>query len=156
MRIVKILFCLTFLNEYTSAQVLLGSAGASQSNATTQLQWSMSESVIGSYNGNNHFLSIGFQQPIYFEVVGLEETEMLTGVNIYPNPFLEYLYLELPAKINKDYMLTINSMNGTVIDVAVENEVGRMKIDARKWKYGVYILKIVHKQQIFTAKLIKP
>lgn len=156
MKISSLLFGLLLLNYYADAQVLMGNAGAHHSNPTSQLQWSLGESIIGSSGNNNYFLSIGYQQPIKVEIVGLEDTELLAGIRLYPNPILEHVYLELTEKISKNYILTINQINGKTLDVKVEYEDERVKIDAAKWASGVYLLRIFHNGRVFVAKIVKP
>lgn len=144
-----------FLYQCAFAQLLLGSAGSSTPNSTYQLQWSLGESIIGGFNNNAHFISVGYQQPITIEVVGLEETEVLKGISLYPNPFIEHIYLEIPERIVDNYRLTIHELNGKPLDTKIEDEGKRLRIDATKWASGVYLLKIEYNHQSFVAKIIR-
>jgi hypothetical protein len=144
-----------FLSQCAFAQLLLGSAGSSTQNSSYQLQWSMGESIIGGFNNSAHFISVGYQQPITIEVVGLEEPEVLKGISLYPNPFIEYIYLEISESIVNDYKLRIIEPNGKPLDTKVEDDGKRLRIDATKWASGVYLLKIECDRQSFVAKIIK-
>lgn len=156
MKISIILFCLILTTFYSKAQLLLGAGGGHQTNATSQLQWSLGESIIGYSANNAHSFSIGYQQPITIEIVGLEDKEILAGITLYPNPFLEYVFVEIPEKMGRDYTLAINQVNGKTLDVNATNEGKRIKIDTSTWASGVYLLRIIHNQKTFSAKLVKP
>ncbi len=152
----NILILLFFLSHCALAQLLLGSAGTSTSNTNSQLQWSLGESIIGGNTTSGYFMSIGYQQPITIEVVGLEDTEVIKGVSLYPNPFIEHIYLEIPERIVNNYRLTIHELNGKPLNTKTEKEGKRLKIDATKWASGIYLLKIQHHHQSYMAKIVKP
>lgn len=81
---------------------------------------------------------------------GIAETGVLSkGVNIYPNPVLEYV------NIFSQYLIDVqisNSQGQTLYSSEVN---GRIQIDTRSWPVGIYFIRSTYKKNIRVDKMIK-
>lgn len=83
-------------------------------------------------------------------VSGLNEPNMKSTLEVYPNPATSYITIDAPDKCT----LTICSVNGTTL-YSENIQKGIQKIDLEYYQQGVYIVKIESKDFIKTNLLIK-
>jgi len=84
-----------------------------------------------------------------------DDTKNESFFQIYPNPNNGYLYMESSLEL-KDVVITLNSLSGiNAIETSFQsNDAGY--IDITKLKPGIYLVKVVEKDQlIFSDKIIK-
>ena len=103
--LVLISICLSFCS---SAQELLGSAGASGSS-----NFSLGEFSVNTLSDSSNYITQGFQQT-KLSAVSIESTELLSDLILFPNPTNEYVKLRWGVNI-ESCTLIISDMFGKVI-----------------------------------------
>ncbi len=93
------------------------------------------------------FNSVSFQN----DFTAVEEIENEINLKIYPNPVSHFFVIESnAASISGN--LTINSVNGKEM---INQSMNRpTQIDASEWKSGVYIVRLVSKNQVVSKKIV--
>jgi hypothetical protein len=83
------------------------------------------------------------------DVVGIDEHEI--AVNVSPNPFSDYL--EINVNISIDY-LTIHSIDGKVVLEKTYSNINTMKLDLKSFKSGTYVMSLYAKENLVASKSI--
>ena len=92
----------------SSAQELLGSAGASGSS-----NFSLGEFSINTLSDSSNYLTQGFQQT-KLSAVSIESTDLVSDLILFPNPTNEYVKLQWGVNI-ESCTLIISDMFGRII-----------------------------------------
>ena len=131
---------------------LTSNSGDSYSNSKINMDFSIGEVVIETYQ-NNEILSQGFHQGLLIVQTGVSELDFLTKV--YPNPTTNIVVVELEKDITGDIILY--DINGRLmLRNKLENE--RIKyVDFSKLNQGNYLLQlnINNKKNIYKIQKIK-
>ena len=131
---------------------LTSNSGDSYSNSKINMDFSIGEVVIETYQ-NNEILSQGFHQALLIVQTGVSELDFLTKV--YPNPTTNIVVVELEKDITGDIILY--DINGRLmLRNKLENE--RIKyVDFSKLNQGNYLLQlnINNKKNIYKIQKIK-
>jgi hypothetical protein len=112
------------------------------------------------------FLSTGFWGTTKEQKIGrinksvsyIENNIMESGLNIYPNPFVEQINLEISSEEASTCTWTIYDMTGKVVingneDIAIGNNT--MNIDASALAKGVYMLNAVMNNEKLSFRIVK-
>ena len=93
----------------------------------------------------------------YSQIVAVNFSGKGFLANIYPNPFNDYLYVDMPKDINDDSVITIYDITGKIItEKNIKNEGSHILIQLEKnLPNGVYFLKIYNNSTVNFYKIIK-
>ena len=84
---------------------------------------------------------------------GINEFGVLSKINIYPNPFIDKINIEVP-QINSDIDIAISNISGQeLIQYKIFDT--QTTIDISRLESGVYYLKLIYKDNILVIKIIK-
>lgn len=97
-------------------QNVIASAGEHFENGNVQLDWTLGEVMIDTYDNGTNILTQGFHQT-ELTVTAIEETLADISMNLYPNPTSEYLNIDL-GNNDKDINLQLFDMTGKLIHQA--------------------------------------
>jgi hypothetical protein len=77
-------------------------------------------------------------------------------ISLYPNPATDKVYLNVMKEPGRDIMVEIIDMSGRkVYNTIIEStQKGRMEIDLKRFRHGVYYFKFYGKDFVHTEKLI--
>jgi hypothetical protein len=84
-----------------------------------------------------------------------EDVSSLNDLMVYPNPFTNHLYFEIPENLNSDYTLSITDFSGKQIHSQVCKANDLKKIDLSFLPKGIYIFSIEVDGKIVSKKVIK-
>jgi hypothetical protein len=78
-------------------------------------------------------------------------------VSIYPQPFSSDFVVQNESFIGKNLNISVYSITGTIIYNTVRNNSFKSTIDinAAKWKNGLYIIRILADDKVYSAKILK-
>jgi len=91
-------------------------------------------------------------------VTGLEEIIQLADVNLYPNPFVDIIELQLDVKKSARAQLNITDLNGKLMlqkELQLSEGLFTDQIDLSNFSNGVYLFNIIHEQEVLSRKIIK-
>ena len=103
-----ILVIFIFLSFFSSAQELLGSAGASGT-----ANFSLGEFSVSTLSNSSNHITQGFQQT-KLSAVSIESTNLVSDLILFPNPTNEYVKLRWGVNI-ESCTLIISDMFGRII-----------------------------------------
>ena len=89
--------------------------------------------------------------------VGIDETGLSAMLNVYPNPVENIFFIELKSNSSLDLNISVSDLLGKpVIERSFCLSQGNksIPIDVAALGNGVYILRIVNNDQIYTKKLV--
>jgi hypothetical protein len=104
--------------------------------------------------------SFGINTPLFFSidnfetidnVVGISENNLLSNLNIYPNPFTDKLTFDLNSE--DEYMLTITDIMGKKVHSQVISS--KQKIDLTFLQKGIYFAEVRTEEYRSIKKIIK-
>lgn len=143
---------LIFLSLPCVGQQLIASSGNSHRSATIEVDWSMGEVITETFSDQVLTVTQGFHQPLEI-VTGIELRE--TEIRTFPNPFNEYLIIDIQRQSNYETVSICNSLNSEVYHGTLDN--GDVRISTVYLPEGFYYLRIFdsHGKLCKTVKLVK-
>ncbi len=88
---------------------------------------------------------------VYVGTVGVEQNEKL-AVSVYPNPVVDYLYIESESNQNID--IDITNLNGEIIQSTTVNK-DKVKLSLSNLKSGIYLIAIHSDNKTVIKKIFK-
>ena len=144
MRIVITIFIFTFSLINITSQEVIATQGTESTNSASRLSYTIGEviSVFGSDSTN--ILTQGFQQPYRISATLIEDVELDFQVNIYPNPAVEQLNIEL-ENYQTGYTYQLYDVSGKLlIKKAIESK--KIIISFQQYSTGVYFLLLMEEE----------
>lgn len=86
---------------------------------------------------------------------GIATTAEFTGLNLYPNPVLNELTIDLGELITGEATFSIIDVTGKVIQSISQSGTNVLKMNTSSLNEGIYILNIQHNGQISNYKFVK-
>jgi len=143
-----------FALSQSSGAVLASSSGDSFNNSTFQLNWSLGEVTIETYNSETYVLTQGFHQNNYI-ITSINDFSKNIELSVYPNPTTNYLTLQVDEFKTATLNYTLSDVDGkSLLSAQINNNLE--KIDVSRFATGTYILFIKGDNQIIKSfKIIK-
>jgi len=146
----------TFSMAQTADPQLVSTSGASFSNGSYQLDWSIGEVVTATHTEGNYTLTQGFHQDKY-TVVSVEDLAIEMNVSVYPNPTTDFVTLNFQdaENIGANSGLTLTDMNGKIIlqENITETE---KQLDFSNYSPGIYFITVTESgKKLKNFKIIK-
>jgi hypothetical protein len=85
------------------------------------------------------------------EIVAVPQKDVNELIDIYPNPAIDYLFID--SKIEIDKLIIIDMTGRIVMELKPNQE--RLSIPIQDFKYGMYFIKGLTQEGEFTKKFIK-
>ncbi|MGD1842477.1 MAG: T9SS type A sorting domain-containing protein [Thermonemataceae bacterium] len=80
-------------------------------------------------------------------------SHLVRSLEVYPNPSQGVFFINLPRN-NQQKQISIYDALGQIVDAPVVNEDQTLSIDMSDQPKGVYLIKVVQHQQVFTKRLV--
>ena len=133
---------LLFIQQCIYCQEILSTAGTNSVSGDLSMSWTLGEAFILTLGNGEIILTQGFQQ--YFPSVTniVDNTDYECQVNVFPNPFSDYLRISLEKVEQHSYTYKLTDMHGTVIK---QGKLGDNVYEIRTGNLpaAIYILNIV-------------
>jgi len=160
----QLIFLFTFLtagilvNGQTAEQNVIGSAGGYDTTNNVKVSWTVGEVVTETATDGNNTLTQGFHQT-KLTITQIEEQLVRSedfSLNIYPNPAVSYVNVEITAESIKGLKYELNDNNGKLL---LKNKFNSKleKIDFTIYQPSIYYLRIYNEKGTFsdTYRIIK-
>ena len=144
-----ILFMLLFLTvnaktQHLSHQVLVPAAGLVSDFGINYSQ-TMGETAVEIIESYDWILTQGFQQPPI--KIAIDTPKPGTGVEVYPNPVVDYVKVELFGKEGRDFSIMIININGSTVyfeRLRFENDYWHIQeIPVSGFTRGLYFIRVM-------------
>ena len=89
--------------------------------------------------------------------LGIDEPGLAGKLNIYPNPAIKTVYIQLIEKINLSLQLTLTDLVGKKVfekELRLDSGNSLIPLDVSSLQDGIYMIRISDKENTFTKKLI--
>ena len=147
--------------SYTIVSFNLGHGGSSKVIATPKGNYKVSQSigqssVIGTHYGNGYYLRQGYQQPQ--QKIKIEKTSFKTNslnAIVYPNPFEESVSIFFSKSVENEISVLVFDIAGKAIYNGKFSASQNILLNLNTISSGTYLLKVLSKNKVFNAKLIK-
>lgn len=150
---------LLLLCVMTHAQNGIVSAGGDNSGSTGSVAYSVGQMLYTHYIGEAGSVNLGVQQPDVFIMVSTDETALASGINLYPNPAQDHVYIDVDAQspgFSFDEMVyRLYDVDGKQVSTQdIDQPLTTVPVDMLH--DGMYIMRIMKKnEQITSFKLFK-
>ncbi len=139
--------------QTTIKKSAIASGGSTTTQGNITLISNIGEVAIQEQNNANISISEGFISPDIFELLGIEDMGELTGIQIFPNPAIDYVKVLFAEEGN--YQVQLFDLNGKLISsFSVENDVEKV-IKLINLQAGTYLLLVKKDKQRKVYKIIK-
>ncbi len=121
---------------------VVSNAGFSANHSGINMAYTIGEIVIETFSGSTKTLTQGFHQT-GLTITAVSATDLFSDINIYPNPTMQYLYIDMPPHDSHfDVDITLYDIMGRV---AVQQKKGgkSLPLDISHLPDGAYHLHIV-------------
>lgn len=92
-------------------------------------------------------------------VVGINESPLQNKVNIYPNPFHEFIKIEIPNELlNKNISFSIYNILGNMViqnQTTIVNTQNLLELNVSELNSGIYFIRIYNGDVDLKKKLVK-
>ncbi len=143
------------MSQQVSPEVI-SSAGDHFSNQNVSLSWTLGEPVISTLS-SEYILTQGFHQDLYI-ITAIDEVALTDmQISIYPNPTPAEVNIEWAfSQSNAEVTIQLYDFNGRLLLEQISKADSRSaKINLHSFERAQYLLKIIHKKQIKTFKVIR-
>ena len=129
-------------SQQLSHQVLVPAAGLATS-TTINYSQTIGETAVDVISGSGFILTQGFQQP------GMKVTDITptgTGVDVYPNPASDFIYVKLFGAEARKYRIEIINIAGTIVSSVTMDFITEyniiQRIDISDLTFGFYFVRV--------------
>ena len=105
--------------------------------------------IITADDGNGASVVDQFTITVEELVTGLDD-ELISLVNVYPNPSVDYIKIDVPEG---NWSSTIYNSSGQLMTTTIQLESSNT-IDVSRWEGGIYFLRISNENQYTTTKIL--
>ena len=150
-----IVFSAFLLSAQSIQNDVISSGGASSSSANLQIEYTIGEPVIETFETTNLTLTQGFHQPS-LTITSIEEPEGLTDISFFPNPVTDELTIEIPPHYSGEFLCSLFDLNGKLLSASTLVG-GSNTINMHSFATGTYLLQIrkVSTSEVLNAKILK-
>ena len=126
-----------------NSEQFIGSSGGDYTNSQAQLSFTLGEVVVETISSSGNMLTQGFQQPNLILTTLIDNSDF-EGLNVYPNPFEDILYIE--QRVQNEIQISLIDIAGRVVQ---KYEVSKKKslLDFSNTTSGQYFLIIKNKRK---------
>ncbi|MFN0202710.1 MAG: T9SS type A sorting domain-containing protein [Bacteroidia bacterium] len=129
---------------------VIASTGGQFSQTTAQLEFTVGEVAIATYNIGSNLLSQGFHQPIIV-VDAIDDALIGFSMNVYPNPTTQSLLLESDAPLPSNlHFLLVDAKGSTILTGDWQKNETQKALDLSQLAEGTYFLQLIHTQSTAT------
>jgi hypothetical protein len=141
-----ILLCsqIAFAGAQVLQSSLLSAAGDSYKNSTAQVEWTLGEIAVETYE-NNGFLTQGFLQGSPVLLIGLVDKFTSVnhyGITVYPNPFTNKFQLSFLNPPNGQVSVQVNDLLGKLVYQMKDMNVD-YQYNMTGYASGMYIISVM-------------
>jgi hypothetical protein len=131
------------MSQELSHSVMVPAAGIVSTSGLSYTQ-TVGETAIEIISGSGYVFTQGFQQP-GIKIVR-EKIDKGNGVNVYPNPVTEFVYVKLFGDVPRKFTIEIINMAGTIVTTGTITFTApysyEQQIEVGNLKNGFYLVRV--------------
>ena len=119
---------------------VIATSGTSFNDGTSQLDWTLGETVTSTFIVGSDVLTQGFHQSnLLATAISSVETEY--SLLVYPNPSIDYMQLQF-QNLKEEVTVELISSEGKLLQSKVINTASELQLDMSKYAAGTYLLSV--------------
>jgi hypothetical protein len=146
--IIHIVFGLVCISGIAVSQTVTPNVVASQGDFFTStpgsVSWTLGEISVETYSISSNYVTQGFQQPRWANIMGIASYNDDNSLSVYPNPVSEQLYIQFKTRVFENGTVEVYNMQGQKL--SSEKLPGTMdnkySIPFTAYNSGIYLLNI--------------
>lgn len=119
---------------------VIATSGTSFNDGTSQLDWTLGESVTSTFAVGSDMLTQGFHQPNLL-ATSINNVVPDYSVLVYPNPGIDFIQLEF-QNLKQAVIIELLSSDGKLLQSHQVNTASEIYFDMSKYTTGTYLLSI--------------
>ncbi|MGZ6539277.1 MAG: T9SS type A sorting domain-containing protein, partial [Bacteroidia bacterium] len=121
---------------------VIASAGDFYANSSGQIQWTLGEVAVETYQSTTNILTQGFHQPFVSAPTGIT-TISNNVISIYPNPANEYVSINFNTSTEK-YIVSLTDLTGNILhsEEVSAADFSIYKLSLKNYSDGIYFITI--------------
>lgn len=134
-------FSTSIFSQSTSPEII-GSSGEFYKNGSSQIQFTVGEVVVETFNNSSNYLTQGFHQT-NLKIESIEDNDISIDMSLYPNPSIDEITLFI-SNTNEEFSIIIYDALGK--QIYTTNIIGRIekRINISKYSSGMYLLHLTN------------
>lgn len=160
--IITLMFITSAECQIQFSRNVISSSGEVQVNSDFIFSYSFGEVFTESLTDVNNLFTQGFQQPDKHKIIGLISTDPSVGLEtidlseyiVYPNPFLDVLFIKNTFQENLNATAAVYNMMGQKMTESQLSPFNN-QIDLSSLESGTYYLNIESSAKSYSCKIIK-
>ena len=133
---------------------VIATSGISFSDGTSQLDWTLGETVTSTFTSGGEMLTQGFHQPNLL-ATSINNIETNYSLLLYPNPSIDFIQLQF-QNLNEVVTVDLLSSDGKLLQSKAANKTSELQMDMSKYTAGTYLLSIKDKHsKVKTYRVVK-
>ncbi|WP_460219760.1 T9SS type A sorting domain-containing protein [Psychroserpens sp. MEBiC05023] len=112
------------------------------------------QSVIRTYDANNHSLRQGFLQPVDASLISENLDNNLRGF-FYPNPFVDHVNVQFQEPIFDVVTVTMHDILGRLVYNKIFDPMQTLIINFGDLSSGSYVFRLQMRTEVLVAKLVR-
>jgi len=135
---------------------LFGTAGTMSTDGNLYLSYSVGEPCIQETLNGNTWITEGFQQPESIHLmVGINETNTLNDVRIFPNPTSSAIFIT-GIETDQPFEVQLINMFGQILFAQEYHPQSELKLGVERFPPGLYLILIsTHSTTLFSQSILK-
>jgi len=150
----SLFFSISIFSQSLSPEVV-GSSGEFYKNGFSQIEFTVGEVVVETFNSSSNYLTQGFHQTNLI-IESIENNDISLEMSVYPNPSIDEITLFI-SNTNEEFSIKIFDALGK--QIYTTNIIGKIekRINISKYSSGMYLLHLTNNKHrtIKTYKIQK-
>jgi len=127
-------------SQVTIEKSSIDSGGAVASNGDISIVYTLGETVVKESDVANIYISEGFINPRFSIDVGVNEYNIIDGIDVFPNPTVDIVNIHFNEKEN--YLISVLTIQGNLLSKITTNKKVDVSINMKPYNDGVYLIVI--------------
>lgn len=141
-----------FCRSQSVSPYVVASSGDFFANNSGQIQWTVGELMVETYQNSNNIVSQGFHQP-FSSTTGIAAISVNPDINVYPNPATESVFISIkdaPAK----YAVSILDVTGKLLQSEqLTSAQSVYELSIGNYSNGMYFIKISSEESKYNQSI---
>jgi len=153
--LVFLLFFSTSIFSQSISSEVVGSSGEFYKNGSSQIEFTVGEVVIETFNSSSNYLTQGFHQT-NLKIESIQDKDISLEMSVYPNPSIDEITLFI-SNTNEEFLIIIyDALGKNIYKSNIKGKIEK-RINVSKYSSGTYLLHLTNSRHrtIKTYKIQK-
>ncbi len=130
------------MSGFAQQREIISSAGSDTIVGEEYYSFTIGETVIEATNMNGFWVASGFEQSDLYASINVSTDEILMEAKIYPNPSIDYFFLEITGTSSASFKAVLHNSKGYFVQQKTFSDT-KVKFETTGLAPGVYYLTVI-------------